>query len=133
MITFPPEVTNSTSCLQLFKNACSVFLFSGLISSSIVCVTPCKLKSKGKDSPLRVSDARGSLMGQYNQQGSYWEHGCSVAALLHLCYRSVTALLLPRYCSGAALLLLCYGFVTALLLLRHCSVTALYYWSLLLL
>ena len=30
----------------------------------MTCVTPCKLKSKEKDSPLRVSYVRGSLIDQ---------------------------------------------------------------------
>ena len=54
MITFLPEVTvyrrcNNAPRLQLSMPVIHIF---GIISTSMVWFTPCKLKSKGNDSPF---------------------------------------------------------------------------------
>ena len=110
---------------------CFLFLFSGLISTSMTWVTPCKLKSKEKDSPLRVSYVRGSVLDQSARilaksilpAISKTEVEKTLGTRLS-CSCPVTSLLLLRYCSAAVPLLLRHWSVTAMLRLCYCSATA---------
>ena len=103
----------------IIRHACSfecfLFIFPGLISTSMVCVTPCKLilrETIHLSKRENVFDVRGSLMDQslyvtaslllvfiYVAAHLY----CAVTATA--CYLSVTAVLLVNYCSVNNLLL----------------------------